>query len=198
MGVPEGNGPLEAECPGALENIRSGIDQFRFRDEGFFIGGPVAPLKADGAFSRSRGAYFQTHGHAFFHPFPFLGAAARSRLSTSTRSGWPWKVLARRVRASSSQWSRMARRLSSLGVTGMMTICWERRGAGRRPVVVGVHHDERSDHAGGNAPGACPCNCWVLSLPAKQMFWDLEKFCPRRWEVPACSPLRSCTMASTV
>ena len=41
-------------------------------------------------------------------------------------------------------------------------------------------------------------NCWVLSLPAKQMFWDLEKFCPRKWEVPAWMALRSCTMASTV
>ena len=47
MGVPEGNGPLKQGVLDALENIRSGIDQFRFRDEGFFIGGPVAPLKAD-------------------------------------------------------------------------------------------------------------------------------------------------------
>ena len=46
MGVPEGNGPLKQGVLDALENIRGGIEQFRFRDEGFFIGGPVAPLKA--------------------------------------------------------------------------------------------------------------------------------------------------------
>ena len=35
MGVPEGNGPLKQGVLNALENIRSGIEQFRFRDEDF-------------------------------------------------------------------------------------------------------------------------------------------------------------------
>lgn len=39
MGVPEGNGPLKQGVLDALENIRSGIDQFRFRDEGFSLAG---------------------------------------------------------------------------------------------------------------------------------------------------------------
>ena len=35
-----------------------------------------------------------------------------------------------------------------------------------------------------------PCSLWNLIPQA------LEKFCPRKWEVPACRALRSCIMAS--
>lgn len=74
--------------------------------------------RSRGPISMRIGAPFLTHSH-------FLAPPARSRLSTWTRSGSPWKSLWRSVVASASQASMMASRESSFGVTGMMMTCCE-------------------------------------------------------------------------
>lgn len=38
----------------------------------------------------------------------------------------------------------------------------------------------------------------MLSLPVNEMSWALEKFWPRKCDVPAWMAFLSCTMASTV
>ena len=66
-------------------------------------------------------------------------------------------------------------------------------------VVVGVGHDERADEAGADAPARRPGQfLLVLAREKLDAAGAREKFCPRKWEVPAWIALRSCTIASMV
>ena len=168
VGIPEGDGPLEQGILDVLENVRNGINQFRFRDKGFFIDGQVAPLEADGAFFQVPGADFQAHGHSLLHPFPFLGAAAQVAPVHQYAERLAMEILG----------AEGACQFLAVVQNGLAAFFLGRNGddddllgshAGRadQAVVVGVHHDERTDHAGGDAPGAGPGELLGVVPPGK-------------------------------
>ncbi len=123
-----------------------------------------------GPISRRTGTPFFTHSH-------FLAPPPRSRSSTRTRIGRPWKVRAARRPASARAWESTALRVSGLGVTGRMTTCSGATRGGQmspsssacsmtRAPIMRVETPQEVVHA----------NLRSLSRPAKQIFCDRAKF----------------------
>ena len=64
-------------------------------------------------------------------------------------------------------------------------------------VVVAVRHDQRADQPRRHAPGRRPgVRLLAASRSRNLISWALAKFWPRKCDVPACSALRSCIIAS--
>ena len=148
-------------------------------------------------FSMSRGPISTRSGAPFLIQSQVFCPPPMSRLSTSTRIGLPMKLWWASASASASAAAITASAVSGFGVMGRMTIC------------------AAATAGGTTAPSSSACamtsvpmrrvltpqlvvqpNSFLPSRPTNSMPEALEKFCPRKCEVPAWIALRSCTIAS--